>query len=112
MVSPGDLTYRLRGCPAAAGEAALRDGLARALGDVTPNDIHIQSLATALDPWKRPPTKTATLRFARAPSVIDSQTKTEWKMEGHGLDGTLLLDTHFLGLTPLNEVKAQKHGFE
>jgi len=33
-------------------------------------------------------------------------------MEGHGLDSTLILDTHFLSLIPLNEIKAPKHGFE
>jgi len=112
MVSPSALTYRLRGCPAGVREAALRDGLAWAFGDVTPDDIHIQSLATVLDPWERPPTKTATLRFTKLPSVIDGQTATEWKLEGHGLNGTIIVDKHFLGLTPLNEVQAQMHHFE
>jgi len=109
MVSPGALTYRLRGCPATLDEAALRDNLARAWGDVAPEDIHVQSLATA---WERPPTKTATLQFAKLPSVLDTETANEWKIEGHGLHGALILDTHFLGLTPLNEIQAREHRFE
>lgn len=109
MASQSAMTYRLRGCPASVEIAALCDGLARAFGDVTPNDICIYSMATA--PWERPPTKTATLRFAKLPSVISMQAADEWKIEGHGLHG-LILDTHFLGLTPLNEVKAQDHHFE
>ena len=92
MVSPSVLTYRLRGCPTGASEEALRDRLAQALGDVTPDDIHIQSSATDLDPQERPPTKTAILRFAKPLSLIDAKTK-EWMLKGHGLNGTLLLDT-------------------
>jgi len=109
MVSPSAITYRLRGCPPSVEIAALRDGLARAFGDVTPDDICIHSMATA--PWERPLTKTATLRFAKLPSVINIQAADEWKIEGHGLHG-LILDTHFLGLTPLNEIKARDHRFE
>ena len=112
MASTSALTYRLRGCPATADEAALRGGLAQALGDVRPEDIYIQSLATAIGSWERSPTKTATLRFAKLPSVVGIQTTKEWKIEGHGLHGTLILDTHFLGLTPLNETQAHEHRFE
>ena len=111
MASPSDLTYRLRGCPATADEVALRHGLAEAFGDITAADIHIRSLATALNPWGQPPTKTATLQFAKLPLNIDP-TKSEWKIEGHDLNGTLLLDTHFLGLTPLNEIHTHNHQFE
>jgi hypothetical protein len=111
MVSSSALTYRLRGCPATADEVALREGLARAFDDVAPDDIHIRSLA--LDLLGTPPTKIATLQFEKMPSIIETQaTKGEWKIEGHNLSGTLLLDTHFLGLTPLNEIKAQEHHFE
>jgi len=113
MVSPSAFTFRLRGCAATLDEVAIRNGLAQAFGDVQPDDIRIQSLATALNPWELPPTKIATLNFAKLPSVIEARIQQgEWKLEGHGLDCTLILDTHFIGLTPLNDVEAPKHDYE
>ncbi len=112
MVSSSAFTFRLRRCPDTADEAALCRWLSRAFGDVTPNDIRIQSLATTLDPWGKKPVKTATLNFAKLPSAIESHIKKgEWKVE---VDGSppLILDTHFLGMTPLNDVEAQRHDFE
>jgi len=108
MVSSDAFAFRLRGCPTSVREAALREKLSAAFA-IAPDDIRIHSLASA--PWETPPTKTATLTFARLPSVIDIKAKKEWRIEGHGLQG-LILDTHFLGLTPLNDVDAQKHEFE
>jgi len=111
MVSPDAFAFRLRGCPSGVREAALRDRVSAAFGDITPDDVHIHSLATAA--WETPPTKTATLTFERLPSVIQSQSKQgTLKIAHHVLDGSLLLDTEFLGLTPLSEVSAQKHEFE
>ncbi len=110
MVSPNAFAFRLRGCPIGTREAALREMMSAAFGDITPSDIRIHSLATAL--WETPPTRTATLTFERLPSVIQSQVKEgKLKMAHHVLDG-LLLDTEFLGLTPLSEVDAQNHEFE
>lgn len=109
MVSPSAFTFRLRGCPAVDDQVALRARLSRALGDVEPGDIRIHSLATALGPWEAS-TKTATLTFAKLPSLVETQIKKgEWPI-GDG-DARLILDTHFLGLTPLNDVGAQ-HEFE
>ena len=108
MVLPDAFAFWLWGCPSSVCKAALRDRVSAAFGDITPDDVLIHSLATA--PWERPPTKTATLQFTTLPSVIDT-VKKEWKVEGRDL-GTLLLDTHFLGLTPLNEIRAWEHCFE
>ena len=113
MVSSNTFTFRLRRCPATAGEATLCDSLSKAFGDIKPRDIRVQSLATALDPWETPSTKTATLNFAKLPSVVETQIeKGEWWIECPGLDGRLILDTHFLGITPLNDIEAQTHNFE
>ena len=113
MVLPSAWTYRLRGCPASVTQATLRNRLAQAFGDVAENEIHIQSLANTLHPWGSLPTKTATLRFARLPTLLSTPPgETEWIIQGHGLDGALILDTHFLGLTPLNEINAEQHHFE
>ena len=113
MASPGTFTFRLRGCPVTTNERALCDQLSQAFADITPNDIRIQSLATTLDRLETPPTKTATLSFAKLPSVVEKQLKKgEWKITSHGPEGSLILDTHFLGMTPLNDVEAQTHNFE
>jgi hypothetical protein len=110
MVTPSGLTFRLRGCPASVAEAVLRGILSQSWGDVAPDDIQIRSLA--LSTWETPPTRTATLAFAKLPSVINVNTKKEWKLECPNLAGQLTLDTHFSGLTPLNDLDTQKHGFE
>jgi hypothetical protein len=113
MAPPKALTFRLQKCAASVDEAALRDALAGAFDDISLADVHIRSLATTLGPGETPPTKTATLSFAKLPSVIEAHmSQEEWKIKGPGLDGTLILDTHFHGLTPLNDVEAQKHAYE
>lgn len=92
---------------------ALQDALARGFSDISSDDVRIQSLATALDAWGSPPTKTATLTFATLPSAIKSNiSQGQWKVGGLGLHDSLILDTHFLGLTPLNNVDPLKHGYE
>jgi len=93
--------------------ATVQDALARAFSNISPDDIHVQSLTTSLSPWETPPTKTATLTFAKLPSAIQTQIgQGEWTVEGPGLHDTLILDTHFFGLTPLNDVDPLKHGYE
>ena len=109
MVSPSALTFRLRGCPAYLDRADLRNRLSAFFGDIAPDAIHIQSLARTLDPWENPPTRTATLTFTTLPSVVKIQTEREWKIDT-GLDGSFILDTHFFGMTPLNDVEV--HDFE
>ncbi|KAI2465412.1 hypothetical protein F4781DRAFT_424824 [Annulohypoxylon bovei var. microspora] len=110
---PKPKVYRLRGCPAhldRSGAAAL---LSRELGDISPTDIQIQSLATNLDPWARPPTRVGTLMFDKLPaSIREHDGKTEWSFKVIGLETDLILDTHFMGMTPLNDVEQEKHEFD
>jgi hypothetical protein len=111
MALPEALTFRLRGCAATAEEGIICDALARSFGDIDSRDVRIRSLATALNPSSE--TKTATLTFAKLPSAVRSQLKRgEWKLEYDGLGDSLILDSHFLGLTPLNDVKAQNHKYK
>ncbi|KAI1371116.1 hypothetical protein F4677DRAFT_450684 [Hypoxylon crocopeplum] len=110
---PKPKVYRLRGCPAHLDRLGATELLSRALGDVSPVDIRIQSLATTLDPRTRPPTKVATLMFRRLPALIEArQGDDEWKIPVDALEKPLLLDTHFLGMTPLNDVEREKHEFD
>ncbi|KAI1394448.1 uncharacterized protein F4822DRAFT_424925 [Hypoxylon trugodes] len=102
--------YRLRGCPDNLNKRGLAELLSLAFGDVTPTDIQIQSLATSLDPWTRPPTKVGTLMFHRLPVLIEAHIdNNEWKIPTNGPEKSLLLDSHFLGMTPLNDVEKGEH---
>ena len=48
MVSPNAFAFRLQGCPTSIHKGALRERISAAFGDITPNDIRIHSLVTAL----------------------------------------------------------------
>lgn len=111
--TPKPKVYRLRRCPAHLDRYNATKLLSEALGDVEPADIHIQSLVMDLDPWARPPTKVGTLMFHKVPKLIeDEKEENEWKVPVVALEKPLLLDTHFLGMTPLNDVEREQHEFK
>ncbi|KAI0383402.1 hypothetical protein F5Y04DRAFT_251219 [Hypomontagnella monticulosa] len=110
---PKPKVYRLRGCPAHLDRLAVVELLSRALGDISPNDIKIRSLATNTDPRIRPPTKVGTLTFIKLPSLILShEGVSEWKLRVDGLENHLILDSHFLGVTVLNDIEKVNHEFD
>ncbi|KAI0466703.1 hypothetical protein F4859DRAFT_496404 [Xylaria cf. heliscus] len=104
------ITFRLRRCPVDADAKICAELLSAAFADIEPEGVHIQSLATNLDPWERPRTKVATLTFRTTPSLLTEQhDRSEWVLPVDGLEEPLILDTHFLGLTPLNDVDHETH---
>ncbi|KAI1116549.1 hypothetical protein F5Y14DRAFT_407127 [Nemania sp. NC0429] len=104
------LTYRLRRCPADADVETCAQLLSTAFADLNAQSIRIQSLAANLDPWERPRTKVATLTFREAPALLaDDANRNEWLLPVEGLEEPLILDSHFLGLTPLNDVDNNEH---
>ena len=84
---------------------------------VPANHVSVCSLATTCDKWEVPPSKVATVQLRSAPrfppNVISDE---EWSFARPGLgpdEGSLLLlDTHFRGLTVLNDPKPGKHEAE
>ncbi|KAI0891157.1 hypothetical protein F4806DRAFT_506984 [Annulohypoxylon nitens] len=105
--------YRLRGCPGHLDRLGAAELLSRELGDIAPTDIAIRSLATNLDPWAKTPTKVGTLMFYRTPVLIRERDKEkEWKLSVMGFEDDLILDIHFLGMTPFNDVQSDKHGLD
>ncbi|OTB00978.1 hypothetical protein M426DRAFT_14959 [Hypoxylon sp. CI-4A] len=105
--------YRLRGCPGHFDKQDVTKLLSRELGDVASTDIEIQSLATELKPLARSPTKVATLMFYKLPALLEREKgKNEWSIQVLALEEPLLLDTHFLGMTPFNDVESDKHEFD
>jgi hypothetical protein len=104
--------FRLRGLPdtvdslegAAHTMHAQLDGISIA-------SIRILSLATALTFGETliPPSKVATLMFSSPPSlVLNRSDANEWAVD-QDPDCDLVLDTHFMGMTPLNDVKDADH---
>ncbi|EFX06575.1 hypothetical protein CMQ_6896 [Grosmannia clavigera kw1407] len=80
MVSPNELTFRLRGCSAGSKDVDIRNQLSQAFGDVAPNDIKVHSLAASSDELEEPRKKTATLTFSRLPSAVDIQKNNQWRI--------------------------------
>ena len=84
--------------------------LAKRLGDIRSDSIHVFSLATSLNSSGKPPSKVATVMFASLPRLVqEANTHDEWLIPFNGFDECLLLDTHFMGMTPLNDVDAGRH---
>lgn len=103
--------FRLSGIPSGAttydAVAAL---VAKAL-DIRANNVQVYSLATTLNPWETPPSSVATLMLRQSPVLLASSKdgQNQWTLDpGSGHDN-LLLDTHFWGVTPLNDVAPEKH---
>ncbi|KAI1412373.1 hypothetical protein F5Y13DRAFT_200005 [Hypoxylon sp. FL1857] len=105
--------YRLRNLPLHVDRQSAAELLATCVDDLAPHQIRISSLANDVDPWARPPTKTATLTFheTRAASRFNSG-PGEWDFPVPGLSKPLILDSHFRGLTSLNEVSATEHQYD
>jgi hypothetical protein len=108
--------YRLRNLPRHADRQLAAELLAAHAVGVALDQIRIFSLAHVADPWTRPPTKTATLTIAD----FDADAHATWS-SGHdewtlcklpGLPEPLILDHHFHGLTPLNDVDVESHEYE
>ncbi len=105
--------YRLRHLPGHVDRLSAAELFAKCFDGLAPQNIHIPSLAHVIDPWTRPATKTATLTFRTTPVATGIATEdVEWKFPVPGLAKPLLLDHHFRGLTPLNEVSPVEHQYE
>ncbi|KAI8631124.1 hypothetical protein F5Y19DRAFT_473523 [Xylariaceae sp. FL1651] len=110
------MVFRLRGLPhiveTLEGVASLVE---EGFCDASAHGIRVFSLATSLSFWEIPPTKVATIMFAAAPSIIQNNYDSrEWTIpvQSRGFTYNLILDTHFMGMTPLNDVKPLSHQYD
>lgn len=109
--------FRLTGLPSTA---ATQDNVASLLSDRlegTPMScIRVLSLATALHVRGPSRFKVATIMFSTIPSLIDSDCSSNmWSIiaKPHDAAGAFILDTHFMGITPLNDHdELSEHMFE
>lgn len=105
-------TYRLRRVPSYVGRAGLASFIAQAVeGLGGAQNIHVYSLAPSVGDWARPPSQTATLTFNESPIRL-CDGRSEWAFPVQGQGPSLLLDTHFLDFTPLNDINPDLHQFE
>ncbi|VUC30839.1 unnamed protein product [Clonostachys rosea] len=104
--------YRLRRLPhnvASVDEVARM--ISTALG-IPQSEALVYSLASSSNPWESPPSKVATLQLKSVPGWIrDHGDKTqEWGITfAEAPGGRLILDTHFEGMTVLNDVNRTLH---
>ena len=103
------IVFRLRGLP---NRITTLDGtaifLSGTLGDTPTDSIRVFSLATTLSSHERPPSKVATVMFSTVPAMVAlGYDKNEWNIPPG--EGRLILDTHFNGMTPLNDVPPTDH---
>ncbi|PGH01881.1 hypothetical protein AJ80_08953 [Polytolypa hystricis UAMH7299] len=87
------------------------------LSDIPVDHIHVFSLATALNPGQALPSKVATIMFATTPSILrdSSLQENEWHIRAPKDSRTssdFILDTHFMGMTPLNDPKTLHHSYD
>jgi len=76
--------------------------------NVSKDSVVVYSVATTLSPWEMPRTRVATLMFLEVPDVLEHSEggPNQWSL---GDNNALVLDIHFLGLTPLNDVEQSQH---
>ncbi|KAI9164142.1 Protein SERAC1 [Paramyrothecium foliicola] len=77
------------------------------------DQIAVYSVAGTTARWEITPTKVVTLQLKSSPACLgDDVRREEWELVlpgDRGDDEKLILDTHFYGLTVLNDVEPSKH---
>ncbi|KAH7329590.1 hypothetical protein B0I35DRAFT_420512 [Stachybotrys elegans] len=120
MVEPwiAKRVYRLRRLPSTSDLDSTANLLSAVLGNYPICDIRIFSLASSLLAHENPRSKIATLSFRTLPPFLQRRSGSnadtdEWQIPADSSNsGVLILDTHFLGMTPLNEVPPTDHSFD
>lgn len=112
-LSTASVTFRLRRIPHDVTTTNLPGIIQDYFHNVTiPLHVQVRSLAPSPDDWDTPSTQTATVEFINPPLDLQDKSKTEWILTAQDTRGDLLLDTHFLGFTQLNDVDSDKYEAE
>lgn len=102
--------YRLRYLPLYVDRLDVAKMLVGCIPGLQLEEIQISSLALAVDSQS---SKTATVMFRTTPHVVGQDPRqSQWDLPVAGLPAPIVLDTHFNGLTPLNEVDESSHTTE
>jgi hypothetical protein len=104
------LVYRVRGLPnATQSREDVSDLLSKRFGDIPADSIHVFSLATTLNVWEKPPSKVATVMFTTPPGLFQKFSENEWSIPSQNDEESLIMDTNFMGMTPMNDVDSSQH---
>jgi hypothetical protein len=107
--------FRVRGLPnSVQTPEAVSNILSKSLSNHPVDSIRVFSLATTLKFWEDPPSKVATVMFTIPPAVVQEggDDEDEWSITcGSHVDhhDHLILDTHFIGMTALNDVDSTQY---
>ena len=99
------LVYRVRHVPAYIREKHGPEGLSTllsgALGDIEPHEVHVRSLVASASAYDED--QVATVTFKKTPELLGDK-KGQWSIKParFPLGHSLLIDTHFRGLTALS----------
>lgn len=107
--------FRLRGLPNTTETPnEVASLLSSMLVDTPADSIRIFSLATTLSLHENPRSKVATIMFTTAPAIVTrGHDEDQWviRSDNH-VQHDLILDAHFMGMTPLNDVPSMRHSYE
>jgi hypothetical protein len=108
--------FRLRGLPNYTDKhEEVSTLLCEWVGDIPRDCVRVFSLATSLNHWEAPPSKVATVMFTMLPAIIrDNLDEVEWPIVSPSKHShhDLVLDIHFMGMTPLNDLEKSLHQHE
>lgn len=114
MSAPGwtQRVFRLRGLPSNISSPQDAANLLGEILSLSSGQIIIYSLAKTCNKWG-PLSKVATVQFKSVPPILDLETtSSEWTFPIRGDKEVLILDSHFKGMTVLNDVETKKHRAE
>lgn len=110
------IVFRLRQLPNKTGSPTEAASLLAGVLGLPHHHVIVYSLATTLDQWEMLPSKIATLQLKSVPARLQNarDDEDEWRfvLPGEALNQALILDIHFRGFTPLNDVEPARHSVE
>ncbi|CAH0028864.1 unnamed protein product [Clonostachys rhizophaga] len=103
--------FRLRGLPNRVGDRSDVSQLLSQVWNIPEERVEVCSLAKTCNKWESLPSKVATIRLEIIPDCLGATSDLdEWEFPlAEEPDQRLILDTHFQGLTALNDVKPEDH---
>lgn len=107
--------FRLSGLPSTTTRCEdVASILGGRLGGIPAGSIQIFSLATAMAVGGSSRSKVATVMFEKTPLLVQSDYMSkEWLIPATSSEACdFILDTHFMGITPLADVEPAKHAVE
>lgn len=110
------IVFRLRQLPNSICSPTEAASLLAGVLGLPAHHVVVYSVATTLDKWEVLPSKVATLQLKSVPARLQNANddEDEWRivMAEQAPGHVLILDIHFKGLTPLNDVEPARHFVE